>query len=114
MGHRTFARTAVVFIAASRGWLRESGGALPPRRRRITPMRRVGTWLAAIAWFTANGLFAAEGGPSPVFTNKVRFRIPFRYDAAEMRRLQASEVQLFLSIDQGTRWRMIDKVDPKG
>jgi hypothetical protein len=70
--------------------------------------------LAAIAWFTANGLFAAEGGPSPVFTNKVRFRIPFRYDAAEMRRLQASEVQLFLSIDQGTRWRMIDKVDPKG
>ncbi|HET6326552.1 MAG TPA: hypothetical protein VFG04_17885 [Planctomycetaceae bacterium] len=56
---------------------------------------------------------AADPGTGAVFTNKSRFRIPFRYDPTEMQRLQAREVQLYVSTDHGLRWRMVDKADPK-
>lgn len=56
---------------------------------------------------------AAEPSAGAVYTSRVRFRIPFRYDAAEMQRLQAREVQLYVSNDHGLRWRMVDKADPK-
>ena len=91
-------------------------GRLPPteRRRRIAPMQRAWTWLGMLALLAGGQiLFAGDGGANPVFTNKVRFRIPFRSDAAEMQRLDAREVQLYVSTDQGTRWRMVDKVEPR-
>src|SRR5579872_6632765 len=80
-------------------------------------MQRLWTWLvlaatAAQSPAVLSHVWAADGAANAVFTNKVRFRIPFRYDAAEMQRLQAREVQLFVSTDHGGRWRMIDKVDP--
>jgi hypothetical protein len=56
---------------------------------------------------------AADPGGAAVFTNKVRFRIPFRYDPTEMQRLQAREVQLYVSTDHGLRWRMADKAEPR-
>ena len=43
----------------------------------------------------------------------MRFRIPFRYDPAEMQRLQAREVQLYVSTDHGLRWRMVDRAEPR-
>jgi hypothetical protein len=77
-------------------------------------MQRGWTWLGVIALLAgAQALPAGDTGTGPVFTNKVRFRIPFRSDPAEMQRIEAREVQLYVSTDQGTRWRMVDKVEPK-
>jgi hypothetical protein len=56
---------------------------------------------------------AADQSPGAVFTNKGRFRIPFRYDPAEMQRLQAHEVQLYVSTDRGLRWRLADRAEPR-
>ncbi|VAX38435.1 hypothetical protein MNBD_PLANCTO02-1246, partial [hydrothermal vent metagenome] len=45
-------------------------------------------------------------------TKKNRFRIPYRYDQAEMRRLGASEIRLYVSTDKGTNWRKAQSVAP--
>lgn len=77
-------------------------------------MQRAWTWLGVLALLAGGQtLSAGDGGTSPVFTNKVRFRIPFRSDPAEMQRIEAREVQLYVSTDQGTRWRMVDKAEPR-
>ena len=77
-------------------------------------MQRAWICLAVFALLAGGQLVPAEdAGSNPVFTNKVRFRIPFRSDPAEMQRLEAREVQLFVSTDRGTRWRMVDKVEPR-
>ncbi|QDT53764.1 hypothetical protein Pan44_17870 [Caulifigura coniformis] len=58
-------------------------------------------------------LAAAEGpGGKPLYTQKPRFRIPFQFDAAEMQRLGAVEIQLFVSTDMGTNWNREQSVDP--
>ena len=49
----------------------------------------------------------------PVHTNKSRFRIPFRYDAAEMQRIGAKEIRLYLSTDQGKNWRLSRQSNPQ-
>lgn len=49
----------------------------------------------------------------PVYTNKSRFRIPFRYDAAEMQRIGAKEIRLYLSTDQGKNWRLSRQANPQ-
>jgi hypothetical protein len=78
-------------------------------------MQRAWTWLGVLALLAAGQTASAsDAGTSPVFTNKVHFRIPFRSDAAEMQRLDAREVQLYVSTDQGAHWRMVDKTDPRG
>jgi hypothetical protein len=85
-------------------------------RRTALRLAAISALIAAQALFSGAGTansFAADSGPAPVFTNKVRFRIPFRYDPAEMQRLQAHEVQLFVSTDHGLRWRMADKAEPR-
>lgn len=56
---------------------------------------------------------AASIPTRPVYTNKPRFRIPFRYDAAEMQRLGAGEVRLYASADQGRSWRQVQSVAPQ-
>ena len=57
----------------------------------------------------------AQGGPiptEPILTNKTRFRIPYRYDSEEIKRLGAKEIRLFLSVDYGGSWRHILSVTP--
>lgn len=56
---------------------------------------------------------AASIPTRPVYTNKPRFRIPFRYDAAEMQRLGAGEVRLYASNNQGRGWRQVQSVAPR-
>lgn len=51
--------------------------------------------------------------PAPVYTNKTRFRIPFRYDAAELQSLGAREIRLLVSKDQGLTWNPVQTVSPE-
>jgi hypothetical protein len=79
-------------------------------------MRRAAICFAGVAWLIAAHTLpavAADPAGGAVFTSKARFRIPFRYDPAEMQRLQAREVQLYVSTDHGVRWRMADKAEPR-
>jgi len=66
--------------------------------------------LTAICW--AAVCQAASGPVQPVFTKQTRFRIPFRYDAAEMQRLGAREIRLYTSYDRGVRWQHVQSVRP--
>jgi len=68
------------------------------------------------------GIFAGSGSAvhaqtsetaEPVYTNKSRFRIPFRYDATEMQRIGAKEIRLYLSMDQGQSWRLSRQSAPR-
>ncbi len=62
----------------------------------------------------ANSLCEAAPIPTrPVHTNKKRFRIPYRFDEAEMRRLGAREIQLYVSTDQGSHWSHKLSVSPE-
>ncbi|HUG92580.1 MAG TPA: hypothetical protein VML55_17200 [Planctomycetaceae bacterium] len=65
---------------------------------------------AALACTTASA-FGSDAGET-IYTNKTRFRIPFRYDHTEMQRLGAREVQLFVSTDQGRNWQLAQRVVP--
>ena len=80
------------------------------RSRSNFAVRLAGLWrpLRNAALTTASGLLlsapllAAEAPTAkPLYTQKPRFRIPFQFDAAEMRRLGAVEIQLFVSTDAG-------------
>jgi hypothetical protein len=74
------------------------------------------TLLAVIVGVVAIGFGAVcDAAPissQPVYTNKLRFRIPYRFDAAEMRTIGAREIRLFLSVNQGLRWQHIQTVTP--
>src|SRR5213075_1989314 len=62
------------------------------------------------------GAALCEAAPipaAPVYTNKPRFRIPFRYDAAEMQSLGAKEIRLFVSRDRGANWQQVQSVAPE-
>ncbi len=89
--------------------------------RSILAVRLAGAWrplrrLAAAGLaglMCASAVVAADGSAiKPLFTQKPRFRIPFQFDAAEMRRLGAVEIQLFVSTDQGANWNREQSVDP--
>lgn len=55
----------------------------------------------------------AQGVPTrEQFTNKSRFKIPFRFDAAELEQLGAREVELLESRDRGATWRSRDRIEP--
>ncbi|QDT37972.1 hypothetical protein [Stratiformator vulcanicus] len=47
-----------------------------------------------------------------VHTNKSKFRIPYRFNEAEMERLGAREVRLYVSTDRGLKWKMAQSVAP--
>ncbi|MFM8289945.1 MAG: hypothetical protein ACKOGA_24905 [Planctomycetaceae bacterium] len=75
------------------------------------------TRLLAPLWVVASMLAqsagAAEGIPTgEQLTNKLRFKIPFTFEAEELARAGASEVQLLESRDQGTTWRRVQAVPP--
>jgi hypothetical protein len=56
---------------------------------------------------------AAPIPTKPVYTNKTRFRIPYRFDAAEMQRLGSREIRLYVSVDQGLHWQHVQSVPPQ-
>jgi len=58
------------------------------------------------------GWAAAGDTGAPLYTSKPRFRIPFQFDSAEMRRLGAVEIQLSVSTDQGLNWTENQSVEP--
>ena len=64
------------------------------------------------------GLFflqtSAFGGPlpKPTYTTKTRFRIPYKFDAAALKRMNAREVQLHVSTDQGQTWEQAQVLPP--
>lgn len=47
-----------------------------------------------------------------IYTSSTRFRIPFQFDPVELRRLQATEIQLFVSSDTGKSWQRVASVSP--
>jgi hypothetical protein len=68
--------------------------------------------LSLFAWFCASGVvvWAAPVTAQPVVTNKTRFRIPFRFDAAALERMNARELRLYVSSDAGTTWEMTQTI----
>jgi hypothetical protein len=55
---------------------------------------------------------AAPMPAKPLYTSKDRFRIPFRFDQAEIQRLRAKEIRLYVSDDKGVRWKHRQSVTP--
>jgi len=49
----------------------------------------------------------------PVYSKSRRFRIPFQFDAAELKRLGTREIQLFVSRDGGEHWQLVEGVSPE-
>jgi hypothetical protein len=57
-------------------------------------------------------LAAAPIPTAPIHTNKLKFRIPFHYDSAELSRLGAREIRLYASRDRGRTWQQTQAVTP--
>lgn len=55
---------------------------------------------------------AIAAPPTPIHTNKKRFRIPYRFDTAELNRIGAREVRLYVSTDHGKTWNQSQTVAP--
>ncbi|QDU09177.1 hypothetical protein [Gimesia aquarii] len=77
-------------------------------------MRRV-TLLVVSCW--VYGFFpfitqAAAVSSAPVYTSKTQFRIPYHYDQAEIERLGAREIRLYVSTDRGVTWNHMKSVAP--
>lgn len=76
----------------------------------MSPLRGI------LCGLTAFALAAwAAAGPIPtstIYTNKQKFRIPFHYDADELSRLGAKEIQLSASRDRGRTWNVVQAVSP--
>ncbi|TWT57019.1 hypothetical protein KOR42_03760 [Thalassoglobus neptunius] len=49
---------------------------------------------------------------APIFSKSNKFRIPFDFDPAELKRLGANEIQLFVSDNRGASWKRHESVDP--
>ena len=62
---------------------------------------------------TTNLVDAAPGAMKPIVTNKLRFRIPFRFDAAALQRMNARELQLFVSTNRGAAWGLAQSIAPQ-
>lgn len=76
-------------------------------------MRPIVTVIAQLSMvFAVAQSQAAPESPTPIHTRKTQFRIPYRYDADEMRKLNAREIRLFVSDDRGINWRHVQSVAP--
>lgn len=69
-------------------------------------------WAIVLACLLSTAEAKAQQLPNPIFTNQPSFRIPYRFDQAEMRRLQAKEIRLFLSRNGGLEWQHVQTVAP--
>lgn len=74
-------------------------------------MRYHGIIALAVAGIAPKAM-ALASDPSPIFSNKAGFRIPYHYDAQEISKLGAREIRLFTSVDRGVNWRHIQSVTP--
>ena len=52
--------------------------------------------------------------PKPTYTNKARFRIPFRFDTTALQRMNAREIQLHVSQNHGETWDLSQTLTPDG
>lgn len=80
----------------------------------ITTVRSL-TWplLICLALLASGASVWAQAGTNrEQYTNKSRFKIPFRFDAEELEQLGAREVELLESRDQGITWKSRDRVAP--
>jgi hypothetical protein len=74
-------------------------------------MRRSAAWtigLLVAAWASPGE--CQSSAPKPVHTGKSRFAVPFRSDPAELQRLGAREMRLFVSVDSGGNWLHVQSV----
>lgn len=69
------------------------------------------TTCAAAGWLLGWGMSCVQAEPQ--YFNSRRFRIPFVLDASELHRLQARELKLFVSTDQGGSWDAAQTVPPE-
>ena len=70
--------------------------------------------LALTGLWLAHGEALAAPLPKPIATNKTRFRIPFKFDAAALQKLNARELQLHVSADRGLTWELAQTLTPEG
>jgi hypothetical protein len=74
---------------------------------------RILVLLMLAVWIVGSGTVSAGPIPTaPIYTNKLKFRIPFHYDPAELKRLSASEIRLYSSRDRGRSWQRAQAVRP--
>ena len=73
---------------------------------RMRQVARGGLLILAVCLGHVDPAWTAEL-QQPIVTNKNRFHIQFRFDAAVLQRMQARELQLFASSDQGRRWQFV-------
>ncbi|WP_373652809.1 hypothetical protein [Schlesneria sp. DSM 10557] len=52
--------------------------------------------------------------PKPTHTSKTRFRIPFKIDSATLNKIDAREIQLHVSPNQGQTWELAQVLPPSG
>ncbi len=70
--------------------------------------------LALTGLWLASGEALAAPLPKPIATNKTRFRIPFKFDAAALQKMNARELQLHVSADRGLTWELAQTLAPDG
>lgn len=76
---------------------------------RLLTILVVSCWIGGIF---ANSSQAAAISSAPVYTSKTQFRIPYHYDQAEIDRLGAREIRLYVSTDRGVSWSHLSSVPP--
>ncbi len=67
--------------------------------------------LGLLCWASSGQ--ADPGAPQPIHTNKMRFKIPYRFDARQMQSVGAREIRLYVSTDGGVRWQLAQTVEPQ-
>lgn len=70
-------------------------------------------WVLLVSAALGSTTLAGPIPSAPIYTNKLRFRIPFHYDSAELQRLGAREIRLYVSRDQGRNWQQVQAVTPQ-
>lgn len=69
-------------------------------------------WILTFLFAVLFGAGLSATASDLVYTNQHRFRIPYHSDPAELQRLGAREVQLFVTTDRGATWRLAQSVPP--
>lgn len=69
--------------------------------------------IAVTAWGLLGSAAPLVAATKPVVTNKLRFRIPFKFDAAALQRMNARELQLFVSQNRGVNWEQAQTITPQ-
>jgi hypothetical protein len=68
--------------------------------------------LGLLTFAAVSTLDAQERGADALYSNNVRFAIPFRSDDSEIQRLGSDEIRLYVSVDLGANWHKVQAVKP--